>query len=164
MTARVPLGLSMSVLKTKYRKRSAESVRKHVTPFAYCFQALFNQVLNDVRVGKSANTDGVAFIIETGNQHNGDAERSFNAVRKKYALQNVLRSTSFVGKDDSRAIQMADLLAFYSRRQSRSMEQLGTPPHNRPEYWTDPMMNIISASVPVRAFVATDFHEREQSA
>jgi Protein of unknown function (DUF3800) len=163
MTPHVPLGLSMSALKDVYRRRVTESARRHVTPYAYCFQALFNWVLDDIRTGKDANTDGVAFILETGHEHNPDAERSFHAVRKKYGLENKLRSISFVGKENCRAIQMADLLAFYTRRHGLLRGKSSNPNSREPEFWTGPMMNIISLAVPVRAFVAMDFHERDQS-
>jgi hypothetical protein len=162
MTTHVPLGLSMSAMKAAYRKRAAESSRHHVTPYAFCFQAVFNWVLDDIRTGKDANTDGVAFILETGHEHNPDAERSFHIVRKKFGLENKLRSISFVGKEDCRAIQMADLLAFYTRRHGLLRGKSKNPDSREPEFWTGPMMNIISLAVPVRAYVAMDFLEGGQ--
>lgn len=70
MTPHVPLGLSMSVLKSMYQQRVRESGARKITLYSYCFTAIFNWVLDDIRTGKDANTDGVAFILETGHEHN----------------------------------------------------------------------------------------------
>ena len=105
----------------------------------------------------------MAFILETGHQHNPDAERCFHTVRKKFGLESRLRSISFVGKENCRAIQMADLLAFYSRKHGVQTEKTRDGKPRSAEFWDGPMMNIISLAVPVRAFVATDFHEQGQS-
>ena len=44
------------------------------------------------------------------------AKKEFHWVREHYELENVLHSIDFVKKDSCRAIQLADLIAFYSRR------------------------------------------------
>jgi hypothetical protein len=59
-------------------------------------------------------------------------------------------------KKTCRAIQMADLLAFYSRRHGITMEK--APLKEKAVLLRSPgVMNIITESVPHRAFVATDF-------
>jgi hypothetical protein len=163
MAPHVPLGLSMSVLKSVYRQRVKDSPDRKITPYAYCFTAIFNWALNDIRIGRESNTDGVSFILETGHHHNPDAERCFHAVRQKFGLQSRLRSISFVGKEDCRAIQMADLLAFYTRRHGVATEKTRAGRSRSAEFWESPMMNIISLAVPIRAFVATDFLEDRRS-
>lgn len=62
-----------------------------------------------------------------------------------------------MGKTACRAIQMADLLAFYVRRHGVAQEK--ALPEKRIEIRPDPMLEIITSHVPVRAFVATDFGE-----
>jgi Protein of unknown function (DUF3800) len=167
MAANSLRGMSMSIAKATYRQRMAESSNRRgiITQHAYCFTAIFNWILTDVYVGKEANAEGVAFVLETGHEHNSDAERCFNAVRTKFSLQDKLRSISFAGKESSRAIQIADLLAFYTRKHAVGMERAKAKVSESAEtdYWSDPMMNLIASRVPVRAFLATDFFEMEKS-
>ena len=66
--------------------------------------------------GVAANTEGVSFVLEAGHENDAEAEQCFYDVRKLHKLEGILRSVSFVGKEDCRAVQMADLLAFYTRR------------------------------------------------
>ena len=114
MSPRLALGVSMSALKATYVTRAAESNRKRtVTPYTFCFGVIIDWILRDIRAGRDANTEGVAFILETGNEHNSEAEDYFHSVRKQHNLANVLRSICFVRKVSCRAIQIADLLAFY---------------------------------------------------
>jgi hypothetical protein len=124
LSRHVPLGMSMSALKETYKSRAAESGRKRtVTPYTFCSNVIIQWVLTDIRVGRIANTDGVAFVLESGNEHNAEAEQNLRKVREKHKLENIPNSMSFVSKDGCRAIQMADLFAFYSRRHGVAMEK-----------------------------------------
>jgi Protein of unknown function (DUF3800) len=158
MSHHVPLGMSMSALKTTYKSRAAESGRKRtVTPYTFCFNVIIDWVLTDVRVGRIANTKGVSFILECGHENNAEAEENFYEVRRLHKLEGTLRSIGFVPKESCRAIQVADLFAFYSRRHGVAMEK--APLNDRMRVRTSPgvMLNIITESVPHRAYVATDF-------
>jgi hypothetical protein len=158
MSRHVPLGMSMSALKETYKARAAASGRKRtVTPYTFCSNVIIDWVLTDIRVGKIANTEGVTFVLESGNEHNAEAEANFYQVRKQHQLDGILRSICFVPKEHCRAIQMADLFAFYSRRHGVEMEK--APLADRPRVQRSPgtMLNIITESVPHRAYVATDF-------
>ncbi len=154
----VPLGMSMSALKETYKRRATESDRRRtVTPYTFCSNVIIDWVLTDIRVGRIANSEGVALVLECGNEHNAEAEKNFYDVQKLHGLEKILRSISFVPKEHCRAIQMADLFAFYSRRHGVAMEK--APIKERPRVQASPgtMLNIITESVPHRAFVATDF-------
>jgi hypothetical protein len=64
MSKHVPLGMSMSALKETFASRAAESGRKRtVTPYTFCSNIIIDWVLTDIRVGRIANIDGVAFIL-----------------------------------------------------------------------------------------------------
>jgi hypothetical protein len=155
MSPHVPLGVSMSALKATYKARASESSRKRtVTPYTFCFNVIIDWILRDIRVGRKANTEGLSVVLEAGHENNAEAEQCFYNVRKQHNLDDVLRSISFVCKENCRAIQMADLLAFYSRRHGAAMQR--APLEDR-EKVSSEMMNIIAGCVPVRAFVATDF-------
>jgi hypothetical protein len=114
--------------------------------------------LRDIRIGRAANTEGVAFVLECGHENNPEAEKEFYWVREHYNLQGVLRSISFVPKDSCRAIQLADLIAFYSRRDGVVFLKAQTDKSET--YEMDIMLKIILEGVPHRGFVATGFHDR----
>src|SRR5262245_49602809 len=77
------------------------------------------------------------------------------------AIENVLRSISFVPKEHCRAIQLADLLAFYSRRDG--VAYLRAIEKNDETFTSDTIVKIITERVLHRAFVATGFHDRPPS-
>ena len=77
------VGYSFSALKEAYWAHALDRAPQRTsTPYAFCFNRILDWVLLDVRVGKIANTEGAAFILECGHEHNPDAQRCFNAVRK----------------------------------------------------------------------------------
>jgi hypothetical protein len=96
-------------------KRTAARKRT-VTPYTFCFNVIIDWILRDIRIGRLAHAEGVALILECGHENNPEAEEQFHKIRKLHKLENVLPSISFVPKDKCRAIQIADLLAFYSRK------------------------------------------------
>jgi hypothetical protein len=157
------LGMSMGAVKDTYHQRAKESTRKRtVTPYSFCFNVIIDWLLRDVRTGRAVWSDGVAFILECGHENNPEAEEQFYKIRKQHKLEDVLRSISFVPKDDCRAIQVADLLAFYSRRDSAAMEKAYRLPKNAKAYEMEPMMKIVSERDQFRAFCATDFDHSDR--
>jgi|SRR5580692_2299326 hypothetical protein len=155
LSPRVPLGVSMSALKGRYQEVAAASGRRRtVTPYSFCVNGIIDWILRDVRVGREAHADGLSLILECGHENNAEAEQLFYAVRKQHGLENVLRSISFVPKDNCRAIQMADLIAFFTRRHGAQLEN---PPKNPKPQIVPAMVDIIAGAVPIRNFVATDF-------
>ena len=157
--ARVPhlmMGMSMSAVKDTYHLRSAERGRKRtVTAYSFCMNVIIDWLLRDIRIGGATNTEGVALVLECGHENNPEAEQLFWHVREEHGLEKILRSISFVPKDECRAIQLADLLAFYSRREAVARERarrLGEEVSPM-----DTMMRIIAENLPHRGFVASDF-------
>ena len=117
------LGVTMSAVKITYDERAKQSKRKKTNrPYTFCFNVILDWLLRDIRTGRSVS-DGLAFILEAGHENNPEAEQNFHAVRKLHKLEETLRSISFVPKDNCRAVQMADLFAFYSRRDSARCEK-----------------------------------------
>lgn len=100
----------------------------------------------------------MSFVLETGHENNPEAEEVFNNVRRLYGDAGAaLRSICFVPKESCRAIQMADLFAFYSRRHGVETYMASPVDKQRLIYEPGMMLNIITESVPHRAYVATDF-------
>jgi len=155
-TSHLMMGLSMSAQKGTYQVRADESSRKRtVTPYTFCFNVIINWILRDFRTCGAANMEGVAFILECGHENNPEAEKAFNDIRKLHNIEHILHSISFVPKESCRAIQLADLLAFYSRRLGEATEKARR--EGNASHPTDTMMNIIAENLPHRVVVATDF-------
>ena len=149
------MGVSFSVQKAGYATRAAEAIKRRlrkrtVTPYTFCMTAILNWVLTDVQVGKVANEIGLALILECGNEHNEEAKQSLDAIKERHNLEHV-RSLSFVPKTECRAIQMADLFAYYTRRHSRNIQVAGKEPP------TDPVLKVLLEDLRHRTYVATDF-------
>jgi hypothetical protein len=156
MTPRLLMGISISAHKKNFAASAAASGRKRtLTAYALCFNWIFDNLLRNITIGHIAHADGLALILETGNEHNAEAEQTFYEVRAMHKLDNALRSISFVPKDSCRAIQIADLLAFYSRRDARLNLEKGT--ERKPEF----MMNLIAQSVPLLSYVAVNAEYRK---
>lgn len=154
------MGLSMSALKGTYQTRADESGRKRiVTPYTFCFNVIIDWILRDWRIGGEANAEGVTFILECGHENNPEAEREFAVIRKLHNIEHILHSISFVPKESCRAIQMADLLAFYSRRDGVAIERARR--EGSASYQMDTMTKVIAENLPHRGFVATDFGPNE---
>jgi hypothetical protein len=149
------LGVSFSVRKASYATRAAEALKRGLrkrtsTPYTFCLNGILDWLMRDVQVGKMANEEGLALILEEGNEHNEEARISLDAIRKIHGLDQV-KSMSFVPKEACRAIQMADLFAFYTRRHNRKIEIEGKEPE------TDPVLKVLVENLRQRSFVATDF-------
>lgn len=148
-------GISFAVRKANYATRAAEAVKRGfrkrtVTPYTFCLDVILNWILTDVYVGKIANEEGLALILECGNEHNEEARESLDAIKKLHGLDHV-RSLSFIPKKECRAIQMADLFAYYTRRHNRSIDIAGQEPP------VDPVLKELLRDLNQRIFVATDF-------
>jgi hypothetical protein len=155
----VLLGMSASAAKKIYAKRANESDRKRtITPYAWCFNLIVNWVLTDIRLGRIAHTEGVAFILECGHQNNAEAVEVFHDIRRLHEdAAEALRSITFVPKEKCRAIQMADLLAFYSRRHGVKIYNAPMEDKQRVQRTPGRMLDIIAERIPHRPYVATDF-------
>jgi hypothetical protein len=154
----VMLGVTMAAEKSSFQKFKIERGNgSTASPYGYCFNVIIDWILRDIRTGRCANTEGVSFILEAGHENNPDAERAFFDVRRLFNLENILRSISFVPKDDCRAIQLSDLLAFYSRRSNESL--LKAKNEGKDEYKIDTMDRIITEGAAHRGIVATQFNE-----
>ena len=69
------LGVTMSAAKSEYKAAADHSGRKKtVTPYTFCSNVILDWMLTDIRVGKKANDDGVAFVLEDGHENNPEAK------------------------------------------------------------------------------------------
>ena len=149
---------SVSVRKGKYQARRKESRAQGMekcTPYAYCFRVLCDRLLSESnswvsgtirQVRAAIQAEGISFILERGHKNNSEVKLLFREVRQRHNLEGVLESISFQAKHDSRAIQLADLFAYYSRRNVRNQGKGGI----------EPILEIICRSVRHHDFIVTD--------
>lgn len=147
----------MSALKGQHKLRARERGRQcTATPYSFCFNVINDWIFRDIRVGGVANTEGVAFVIEAGHENNSEVEGEFYAIKDQHPdIAPMMHSIRFASKDECRAIQLADLLAFYSRRNGEA--QIKAREAGLEGFVADTMDRIIVENLQHRAFVATDF-------
>jgi hypothetical protein len=156
---RAMLGISRSAKKETYQEHKADRGRQATSsPYAFCFNLIIDRILRSVVSGKAANEEGVTFTVEAGNEHNNEIELAFNEIRSKHGLNDQLRSICFVPKDHSRAIQLADLFAFYARR--NDLAQLRARDAGQETHSVDTIMKVIAEGLPHDGYVATAFGDR----
>jgi hypothetical protein len=154
------LGVTMSAAKVEYKAAADRSTRKStVTPYTFCSNVILDWLLTDIRVGKKANKEGVTFVLEAGHENNPEAEWNIGVVTHMFDLAEKVKSIGFLSKSACRAIQAADLLAFYSRRHAN--ELLRATSREQAKLLVDPgqMLKIIAENLPHRAFVANGFEK-----
>ena len=147
MVPRELLGLSFSVVKRTFEARRAESRaqrKEKYTPYTFCFHAIFDWLLKQPEIC----AEGVSFILEDEQQHNREAKDLFYRAKRqpKHKQREHLRTISFHAKQDSRAIQVADLFAYYSHRnviRSEASQGKGKSPVE-----LEPMLAIIKHYLP----------------
>ena len=93
------------------------------TPYTYCLRVIIDWLLEQAEI----RAVGVSFVLECGHENNTEARLLFQEVRRRHGLEGVLGTISFHAKQDSRAIQLADLFAYYSRRRVKRIEEHQTP-------------------------------------
>ncbi len=94
-------------------------------------------------------------MLESGHENNGEAEQTFHSVRNEHGIEDILHSISFVPKGHCRAIQLADLFAFYSRR--NGVAELKAHRDGRDMYDMEMMTRVLTENLPHRSFVATAY-------
>ena len=102
---------------------------------------------------------GVSFRVEQGNKNNGpDVGQRFEYFAGHEQLADVIKTMKFVDKAHSAAIQLADFLAFYSRRHSEKCEdeRNAKAAHDEPLAM---MLRILGRTV---ASLANDFFGKGQ--
>lgn len=141
------------------RKQAFEEARKtkpgiqSMSPYGFCFSAILMKLMTHSQVGPHIRKLGLAFLVETGNRNNGEIEKRFHNLAQMPIFEGALKSISFIPKGHCRAIQVADFLAFYSRRWMRNHDRfsgsLALP--------SCPQLEIIERYVPVLQHGATSY-------
>lgn len=113
-------GLSCTLRKTDYVKYQRETGRlASMSPIAICFAAIMMRFFTDPALSVGTKAAGVSFLVEAGNKNNAEIAAYFQKMRTNKVFDGKLNSIEFISKGNCRAIQIADLFAFYSRRYMR---------------------------------------------
>ena len=152
------MGFSMSAAKSAYTLRADESDRvRTVTPYTFCFNVTFDRILRDISagLGKAAYEEGLILKLEDGHKNREEAREQFEDIRTRHGLEKILVDLQFVPKTSSRAIQLADLLAFFSRR--NAIASIKARAEGAAQFPFETIDKVIVEGLPHWAFVATDF-------
>jgi hypothetical protein len=138
-------GLSMTMSRAALQESKKEGAFASMSPIGVCFSSIVTRLVTDPKMSAAVRKNGVSLLIESGNANNGELEVAFHMMSKLKAFEGVFRSISFVTKESCRAIQLADFIAFYSRRlmrnHARFKGKLALPPC--------PYLNIMARHGPI---------------
>lgn len=119
----VLVGLSRSAQKKTYRDRKAETgLNASMSAYGYTFASIIHTLARGSGLSKRIQEQGLSFVVESGHNNNEEIEKFFHRVKNQEIYKGILRSFTFSGKDESRAIQLADFYAFYSRRHAAKLD------------------------------------------
>jgi hypothetical protein len=150
------LGVSVSVLKAGYRAAGQrEALNSSISAYGMCFNFIVEYIHNAEQVAAFAH-HGVSFRVERGNKNNPDIEQRFEYFADHQELVDIIRSMKFVDKAHSAAIQLADFLAFYSRRHAEKCER----EQNANAQHDEPLATMLRLFEPHRGLLANDFFGR----
>jgi len=118
----IPLALSRSMHKKNYKARQRElGINQSMSAYGVVFGTIVHAVARANSLSGEIQKDGVSFVVESGHNNNAEIEKYFHKNKSHEIFAGVLRTLSFSGKSESRAIQLADFFAFYSRREAARM-------------------------------------------
>ena len=128
MQGNVLFGISRSIRKEHFkafRRVVLKLDKKHQRIFAnlsgygFCFGNIALELKQNGHfgVGDQVKAEGLAYMLESGSSNNPDILR-YVASERKHGNLHVNTTASEVDKRSCRAIQVADLYAFYSRRRA----------------------------------------------
>ena len=113
----VAFGISISARKRAVKKW-IRSDRKNsgMSPYGMCFSSISHFVVMNNPFRRQIQDSGICFMVESGHENNPEIERAFRMSDKHGLFDGIVRSIYFVDKRSCHAIQLADFLAFHSRR------------------------------------------------
>jgi hypothetical protein len=154
LRSHVILGVSVSTYKDAHKKaKERTGLSLNQSPFGWCFAAVQTLLLRDAGLQHRMKTERLSYVIEDGNKHNAGVLLSFEAIKREHNLTQI-ESMTFAKKNSSIALQMADLLAFYTRRHVTQRER-----NKQQQVEFAPMLKILtSCGIRYTAQAATDFY------
>jgi hypothetical protein len=125
----VEFGVNFSITRSAYHRARFEFGEKpRESAYGYCFQNVVDTIMrsNVMKYCAAEHQGTISFVVEAGNKNDPDILRIFNEIKfdpRHIGIDRVLKSVTFVDKGSTIALQMADFLAFHSRRYSVQCER-----------------------------------------
>ena len=111
------IGISSSINKKEHKGRQREGVLRGQSPLASAFDSIAGKLSTKPPLSLIIRQEGLSFVVETGHKNNPQIEQNFHFhTQKGMFLHEIGKTITFAQKDSSHAIQLADFLAFHSRR------------------------------------------------
>ncbi|MEQ8345744.1 MAG: hypothetical protein RIB84_13070 [Sneathiellaceae bacterium] len=122
-------GLSVAIQKSTFKefKKSHKKISS-MSPYGAIFGFLITVLYSDRIPNKFLNEirrKGVSFVVESGNKNNSNISDCFSSMKDSPLYGDSIRSLTFLGKKDCRAIHLADYNAFHSRKFQNAVSRLG---------------------------------------
>jgi hypothetical protein len=150
----VDFGINRSVLKDTFDEAKKFGLFKTESTYGYCFNQVLDDLLRDERILHEIENCGatISIKIEQGNKNNKGVLECFGQIREKFSFQDRLSGIEFVAKNSCRAVQVADALAFYSRRHAQESEENDRQPLPQDQY-----LKIMTERLSHKSRLTTDF-------
>lgn len=117
-------GISASVRISDIKKTKIDIQKLHqMSPICVSFGLILAQVYQ--KICRDPSFKGLSVFVEAGNKNNKEIEKYFNNISNASIFEGKLKSIQFINKNHCRAIQIADFLAFYSRRHMQRFDKYG---------------------------------------
>lgn len=155
LAPKVAFGISFSALSDVHTQRKTETgLSKSQSAYGWCFNAILDRLLRDEGILEGINKHGatISLKIEEGNKNNSGILQLYGNIIEQYCLEDRLGSLEFIHKKQCFAIQMADAIAFYSRRHAQLCEA-----NARRSMPFDRYLKIMCDRIPHIGILATDF-------
>ncbi len=115
----VPFGMAVSTRKNIIKKWKRDNPKNSsMSPYGVCFASIMHGVVHNHTTRDEVRRQKVSFLVERGHNNNGEIEKRYHQWKTDRLYAGFVGGISFVGKNDSRAIQLADFFAFHARRTS----------------------------------------------
>lgn len=119
----IDFGISRSVRKESYRQRKKETGRNAgMSAYGVAFASIMFTIVRGNSESERIRNEGVSFVVESGHNNNAEIEQYFHKMKSHAKFEGAIRGLTFSGKAESRAIQLADFYAFYSRRHAALLD------------------------------------------
>jgi hypothetical protein len=157
------MGITQSSVVADFEKVKKEyKVAQQESVYGHCFRRIVGIVLDDPVVrfwfNEMPGAD-VHFILEEGCKNRPDVERIWDELKRISPMRGRLSALTFAPKDSTRALQMADFLAYHSRR------YLGKYDEQRDQHAPEPkIISILRDGVHIVDGVDYGFKPRDKNA
>jgi len=129
---RIDAGVIFGAPKSEWIKaKRTHNLAHQESAFGFCFRVIIDQLFGDIVIREALGKgETLTFVLESGDQNAGDAQRIFNEARAFSSWnRDKLYSFGFAPKESAIGLQVADFLAVTSRKYiDQYSPETGYPP------------------------------------